>query len=267
MDRAARSTIWRRSEYCLWSVGFLILGYCTFIWLEAKRYQVQGNRELDIRFTEPRDKPQARPLDHGQLPYSYGSLVGRLEIPRLNLSVIAFEGTDGPVLERGAGHLIGSALPGDTGNSVFAAHRDTFFRELRNIRKDDVITTVTSKGSRRYRVNSIDIVDPTETRVLDPTPEPVLTLVTCYPFYYVGNAPRRFIVRAREVALTTESEPRPKAQAQPRQAATVASAARPVIRKQLRPVPQPTPTANRNRKRLNPGSAIKRLFSKSQKPS
>jgi sortase A len=189
--------------------------------------------------------------------------VGRLEIPRLKISVIAFEGTDGPVLDRGAGHLIGSALPGDTGNSVFAAHRDTFFRELRNIHKDDLITTVTSKGSRRYRVEAINIVEPSETKVLDPTQEPVLTLVTCYPFYYVGNAPQRFIVRAREIPLTASRESRAKP-------VPVAAAMTPLpVRKRVQPSPQPTPTptAGRKTRRLNPASAIKRLFSRGQKQS
>src|SRR5260370_27243563 len=198
MGRTAQSPIWKGTEYCLWTLGFLILGYCTFVWLDAKRYQALGSRELDIRFARPRDNFKLRPPSQGQLSYAYGSLVGRLEIPRLGLSVIAFEGTDGPVLDRGAGHLIGSALPGDSGKSVFAAHRDTFFRELRNIHKDDVINAVTSKGTRRYRVESIDIVQPTQTAVLDPTAEPVLTLVTCYPFQYIGNAPKRFIVLARQ---------------------------------------------------------------------
>lgn len=260
MSRAARGTIWRRTEYTLWTLGFLILGYCLYVWLQAKRYQVQGNREVDVQFTRPRAISRRPPTE---APYSYGSLVGRLEIPRLKISVIAFEGTDGPVLDRGAGHLIGSALPGDTGNSVFAAHRDTFFRELRNIHKDDLITTVTSKGSRRYRVEAIDIVEPSETRVLDPTQEPVLTLVTCYPFYYVGNAPQRFIVRAREISLTAIRESRAKP-------VPLAAVVTPLpVRKRVQPSPQPTPTptAGRKTRRLNPASAIKRLFSRGQKQS
>ena len=86
MARAARHPIWKATEYCLWIAGFLILGYCTFGWLEAKRYQAQGNRELDIQFAQPRDSSNPRPASRGRSPYAYGSLVGRLEIPRLGLS-------------------------------------------------------------------------------------------------------------------------------------------------------------------------------------
>jgi sortase A len=270
MDRTAQSPLWKGTEYCLWTLGFLILGYCTFVWLEGKRYQALGSRELDIRFARPRDNFKLRPPSQGQLSYAYGSLVGRLEIPRLGLSVIAFEGTDGPVLDRGAGHLIGSALPGDSGNAVFAAHRDTFFRELRNIHKDDVINAVTSKGTRRYRVESIDIVQPTQTAVLDPTAEPVLTLVTCYPFQYIGNAPQRFIVRARQVSLSSESsiEPELRPRPQPAPAAGVARpTARTAVQKRVQPSTKVAAQPSRSRKRSNPAAAIKRLFFRNQKQS
>jgi sortase A len=94
------------------------------------------------------------------------------------------------------GHIPGTALPGEDGNIVLAAHRDTFFRPLRNIQKGDEIALTTLSGAYRYRVESIQIVGPDDVGVLSPTKQPTLTLVTCYPFYFVGSAPKRFIVRA-----------------------------------------------------------------------
>ena len=109
------------------------------------------------------------------------------------------EGTDDSTLRRAVGHISGYSLPGQSGNLALAAHRDTFFRPLRNIRKDDEIKLATSNGSYRYRVDSTLVVEPEDTQVLDDSGEAILTLVTCYPFDYVGSPPRRFIVRAHRV--------------------------------------------------------------------
>jgi sortase A len=106
------------------------------------------------------------------------------------------EGTDGRTLRHAVGHIPGTALPGQQGNVALAGHRDTFFRGLRNINKDDEITLTTLHGSYRYRVDSTQVVEPRDTEVLDATTDNILTLVTCYPFYFVGPAPKRFIVRA-----------------------------------------------------------------------
>ena len=125
-----------------------------------------------------------------------GELVGRLEIPRLKISVAVAEGTDAATLRRAAGHISGTALPGQSGNIGIAGHRDTLFRPLRNARQGDVIMLVTSQGEYRYRVVSTKIVRPTEVAVLKPDGHEILTLITCYPFYFIGPAPDRFIVRA-----------------------------------------------------------------------
>ena len=109
---------------------------------------------------------------------------------------IIVEGTSGRALRRAVGHITGTALPGETGNVVVAGHRDTFFRALRNIREDDEVTLTTPDGAYRYRVDSIAVVEPEDTQVLSDSGESVLTLVTCYPFYFVGPAPQRFVVRA-----------------------------------------------------------------------
>ncbi len=125
-------------------------------------------------------------------------VIGRLEIPRLNVSTVVIEGDDNHVLRLGAGHVPGTALPGADGNVGIAAHRDTFFRPLRNIAADDRITLKTAHGEYHYVVDSTQIVRPDDVAVLRATARPELTLVTCYPFYYVGSAPLRFVVHARQ---------------------------------------------------------------------
>ena len=98
---------------------------------------------------------------------------------------------------RGAvGHIPGTALPGERGNAGFAAHRDTFFRPLQGVRKGDEVIVTTPRGVYRYSVTGTRVVEPENVSVLDPTKETALTLVTCYPFDYIGSAPQRFIVRA-----------------------------------------------------------------------
>ena len=122
-----------------------------------------------------------------------------MEIPRLDMSVIVAEGTSEATLRRAGGHIQGTSLPGRPGNVGIAGHRDRLFRPLRNIRQDDVITLTTLEGEYRYRVESIRIVSPSDVAVLNSDGHEILTLVTCYPFYFVGPAPDRFIVRARRV--------------------------------------------------------------------
>ena len=125
-----------------------------------------------------------------------GGLIGRIEITRLGLSAIVAQGIDKRTLRRAVGHIPGTALPGQVGNVGIAGHRDTFFRPLQDIDVDDVIMLTTLWGEFRYRVVSSQVVGPNDTAVLDPTANDVLTLVTCHPFYFVGPAPDRFIVRA-----------------------------------------------------------------------
>jgi sortase A len=128
-----------------------------------------------------------------------GELIGRLRIPRLDVAVMVREGAGESTLRRAVGHIPGTGLPGQIGNVALAGHRDTFFRPLRNIRKDDVIDLETGRGTLHYLVQSTQIVSPSDVGVLKASAGKTLTLVTCYPFYYVGSAPKRFIVRAVEV--------------------------------------------------------------------
>jgi len=119
-----------------------------------------------------------------------------LRIPRLHIEVAVLPGTDDRTLDRGIGHIDDTALPGSDGNSGIAGHRDGFFRGLKDIVEGDVIELETARVKEVYRVERTWVVDPADVSVLDPTPTRALTLVTCYPFYYIGPAPRRFIVRA-----------------------------------------------------------------------
>lgn len=137
------------------------------------------------------------------------SVIGRLEIPRLKLAVMVREGADEGTLSRAVGHIPGTALPGAIGNVGLAGHRDTFFRGLRNIRADDVIQVETTAGTYRYLVKSTKIVTPRDVSVLKASGGETLTLVTCYPFYYVGSAPKRFIVHATQVGPTPRHQQQP----------------------------------------------------------
>jgi len=128
-----------------------------------------------------------------------GDVVGELDIPRLQLSVMIFEGDDAGILRQGAGHIPGTALPPAGGNIGIAAHRDTYFRPLRLIHANDIITLRTPAGTSEYAVTETRIVRPSDVGVLSRAPGRDMTLVTCYPFFYVGSAPQRFIVHARKI--------------------------------------------------------------------
>jgi len=151
-----------------------------------------GGNRAELPKPEPLQPPGPPPL---VAPTPTG-VIGRLEIPTLHLSAMVREGADAATLRRAVGHIPGTALPGGIGNVGLAGHRDTFFRPLRNIQKHDAIELETQAGTYEYEVESTRIVGPREIGVLASTSTRTLTLVTCYPFYYVGSAPKRFIVRA-----------------------------------------------------------------------
>jgi sortase A len=122
-----------------------------------------------------------------------------LSIPRVHLSAVVLHGSDAQTLRRGPGHLEKTALPGEAGNVVIAGHRDSFFRPLRNVQPGDDIFMDTPQGRFHYRVTSLRVVKPSDVSVLEPTDTAVLTLITCYPFWVLGDAPDRFVVRAAGV--------------------------------------------------------------------
>ena len=208
----------RGSRYLFFIVGILALAYCGYVLLDAKLYQANQAR----RFQEELKTSQsnANPEPPGTLPLppleeanpatveslgptdSNPSPLGRIEISTIDLSAMILEGVDRRTLRRAVGHIPGTPLPGQPGNVALAGHRDTFFRALRNIHEGDEITLQTVSGLYRYRVDFTKVVDPDEMRVLDNSDDAILTLVTCYPFSFVGPAPKRFIVRAHKLEAT-----------------------------------------------------------------
>jgi sortase A len=135
----------------------------------------------------------------GAGPLRGDSIVGRIWIPKLRLSAMVREGDDATTLRRAVGHIPATPLPGQPGNVGVAGHRDTFFRRLGDLRAGDSIGFSTMDGEFTYEVESLRVVAPEDVEVLASSQEKVLTMVTCYPFFYIGNAPKRFIVRARQV--------------------------------------------------------------------
>ena len=189
--RRPRRTALLIIERVLLLVALATLGYVGGSVGGAALYQDYESRQLDevLRGTRQPSQAPAQPVAR--------RVLGRLEIPTLGVSTIVREGEDARTLQLAIGHIAGTALPGSSGNMGLAGHRDTFFRRLREIDVGDVIRLVAVEGTFTYVVESTQIVEPGDLWVLDPTPEPALTLVTCYPFTYIGNAPERFIVRAR----------------------------------------------------------------------
>lgn len=203
--RSPKSFVVWWSRLCLF-VGLAAIGWAVYFWVVAQIYQIRQRQQFDTIVSTRTIEPEAI----GQAPLAEtpalkaprlvtGSVLGQLEIPRIGLSVMVIEGDSASILRRAAGHLEGTALPGGPGNVAIAAHRDSFFHALRDIRYRDVITLDTLKGSYQYEVESVEIVEPENIDVLADSPNPTLTLITCYPFYYVGPAPKRFIVRARQI--------------------------------------------------------------------
>jgi sortase A len=185
-------------ERAMLAVGVVLLGWYALSQLQIAYDQAVASRQFEeIRM--PVAKAANAPAPGRRLSLATGAVVGRVEIPRVGVSAIVREGDDTRTLRGAVGHIPGTAFPGDRGNAALAGHRDTFFRGLRDIRKGDDILLSTSAGDVHYVVRNTRVVEPTDVSVLTPTSQSTLTLVTCYPFNYIGAAPRRFIVQA-EVA-------------------------------------------------------------------
>lgn len=185
----------RWSQRLLFIIGIVALGYVVFTLLEARLYQVSAERSLESQIQRAKEPHDTQPIP----ALKTGDVLGRMDIPRLGISVAVLQGTSSRMLRRGAGHIESTPLPGETGNSGIAGHRDTFFRGLKDIRKSDEIQFQTAHGLFRYEVDWAKVVEPDDTTVLEPsTIGSTLTLVTCYPFYFVGPAPNRFVVRAHK---------------------------------------------------------------------
>jgi sortase A len=139
------------------------------------------------------------------LPDRWEAPLAVLRIGRVGLEAPVFEGTDQLILKRGVGHISGTALPGQDGNIAIAGHRDSFFRALKDIAVGDTIELEAEDRTYDYGVTQMLVVDPTEVAVLQPRAVPSLTLVTCYPFYFIGSAPKRYIVQAALDSVTSST--------------------------------------------------------------
>jgi sortase A len=181
------------------SFGLIGLGVACLAWFGMDAvgrtiFQHQQEAALDQSLSVPSavvEVPASRPAHRG--------LVGRLEIPRVHMSVMVVEGDDDATLAKAVGHLPDTAMPWERGNSALAGHRDTFFRPLEGVQRGDEIRLTSPRGTFVYRVEDTRITSPDDVGVLAETTSPVLTLLTCYPFHYVGSAPERYVVRATRV--------------------------------------------------------------------
>jgi LPXTG-site transpeptidase (sortase) family protein len=181
--------------------GVACVSWLFVVWNDATFYQLTAKTQLQQTVlavpgvVHPQLPPSLRPRE---------SVVGLLGVPRLDVSVVVVEGDDDQMLRVAVGHLPETPLPWEVGNASMAGHRDTFFRALRSLRVGDDIRMATTRGIFAYRVSRMIIVDPHDVSVLRPGDDTALTLITCYPFTYAGNAPFRFVVQATRAAGVTE---------------------------------------------------------------
>ena len=179
-------------------IGLICVGYYAYTLADQQIYQSYANWVFDHRIAQPaKTGPAPIPAE--------GSVIGRVSIGRLNLSAIVRQGVGEETLREAVGHVPSTALAGQNGNFAIAAHRDTLFRGLKDIQNGDIVTFQSDTGVYHYEVMATKIVRPTDVSVLRPDgggltqPGKLLTMITCYPFYYVGSAPKRFIVEAKLV--------------------------------------------------------------------
>ncbi|HYB95954.1 MAG TPA: class D sortase [Vicinamibacterales bacterium] len=193
---ALRSWLVHLCEWLLLGIGLGCLGTFAYETVEARRFQAEQTAAFEREARRQAAPARVRP----------GGLVGMLDVPRLQLTTPVIEGDDDGTLKRAAGHLPDTPLPWEPGNSAIAGHRDGLFRPLKNVKIGDEIRFRTTRDEYVYRVTKTTIVEPDDLSVLAPQSSATLTLITCYPFYYVGNAPKRFIIHAERLDRTTTSD-------------------------------------------------------------
>ena len=186
------------AEYLLWLIAIAALGYCTAQYSAAAIHQSRQSARLDALRADAQDGGARAEMEKvGAGDASAATLLGRIEIPRVGVSAIVEEGESDSTLAQSVGHLAGTALPGQTGNVALAAHRDTYFRDLEDIQNGDDVYFTTTTAIYKYKVDEVSVVTPDDVSVIAPSNDSRLTLITCYPFHYVGPAPKRFVVTAR----------------------------------------------------------------------
>lgn len=202
---SATLTPWilRVAHYVFLAAGIMALAFAGYAVLSQYWFQKIETSKLE-EIAVPAEPPVVETA-----PIADGGVIGEIEMPRLGLKAIVVQGDSEKLLRRAVGHLPETPLPGQTGNVVLAAHRDGLFRPLRNVLPGDSIVIKTPASQFEYQVEWTAVVPPTAVRVIQPTSEPALTLVTCFPFYYVGAAPERFVVRAHKISAAPRmpSEP------------------------------------------------------------
>jgi sortase A len=194
-----RLALTRHLERLMVAIGVMCLAWVGWAWLDARHFQAEVVAAA-VRAPTHQGRAHlaaARP--------SEGSVVCQLRIPRIGIGLAVAEGVSERVLRRAVGHLPASALPGRPGNIVLAGHRDTFFRELEHVRMGDAIYLDSGVGADLYLVEWIRVVPPSYVSIMERTADRTLTLVTCYPFRYIGSAPSRFVVRARHASGAADS--------------------------------------------------------------
>jgi sortase A len=209
---AARTVV----RYLLLTVGITCLAIYGYTWFVRELSQSYDSREFDrtpksvaVVAADGDITPIASPVGHpsrradGASRRLSPAIIGRLSVPRLHLSVMVHEGIDSSTLQLAVGHIPSTAMPWQAGNVGVAGHRDTFFRGLKDLRSKDEVRFSTLNGDFKYVVESLMVVEPENVAVLASSAGNVLTMVTCYPFSYIGNAPKRFVVRARQVSPST----------------------------------------------------------------
>lgn len=195
---------WTVARYAFLVFAIACLGFYSYVSIERTIYQTYESRVFDRAPVRGSAALAAndRITSTGHVARSsrpMQEVIGRLSIPRLHLSAMVHEGIGRKTLQLAVGHIPATVLPGQTGNVGLAGHRDTFFRGLKDLKTHDEIRFSTVRGDFQYEVESVIVVEPDNVGSLAPSSENVLTLVTCFPFSYIGNAPKRFIVRARQV--------------------------------------------------------------------
>jgi sortase A len=199
------NVVLRWTERGLIATGVGLGLWCAMVLVEARFHQTAPIQQplIVTQTVLPGDRGDAT-ASTPPVPDA-GTMLGRLTAPSVKLSTVVLQGSDDGTLSRGSGHIEDTPFPGQPGNVGIAGHRDTTFRALRNIHIGDPLEYRTADRLYRYRISKTMIVGPDDVYVLDPTPQPALTLVTCYPFEFVGHAPRRFIVRAELISEETRA--------------------------------------------------------------
>jgi sortase A len=187
------------AEALLWTLGFTGLAAPAWMWAEALLFQ-RAARQTLAEVRHPETGAPAPGADSARRRFAPGDPIAEISIEALGLSAVVAEGVSPHVLRRAVGHVPGTPLPGAPGNVALAGHRDTFFRSLAQVRTGDRVVLRDSSASHSYAVEWIKVVEPSKVKVLHDAGYPALTLITCYPFRYVGSAPLRYVVRARKTS-------------------------------------------------------------------